>query len=541
MPCLRAWRSSLGDHPDREFANYVTEGLTVGFRVGFNYATPLRSARRNMPSAAEHPEVIDQYVEGERASGRILGPFATGTVSDIQVNRLGVVPKGHTPGKWRLITDLYHPEGASVNDGIDGRLCSLKYTSVDAVARAAQTLGRGALMAKLDIKSAYRLVPVHPDDRHLLGFEWRGQQYVDGMLPFGLRSAPKIFTAVADALEWVVRRRGVVHVDHYLDDFIVLGPPGSPECATALETVMLTCADLGVPLAMDKLEGPVPCLTFLGIEIDTAAGVLRLPRDKFERMQATLGQWSSRRVCKRRELESLIGTLQHACKVIRPGRAFLRRLIDLLRISHRPHHHIRLNQQFRADLLWWQTFASHWNGIASLPPAVTPSFEITSDASGHWGCGAWSRRSWFQFEWPDVARHHHITFKELFAVVFACATWGRQWRGTRVHCRCDNQAAVCAIAGRSCRDPSLMHLLRCLFFVEAWFNFDLVAVHISGVSNTLADDLSRNALPRFLSKAPHMDPVPTPISPQLPLLLLEPGDWTSPVWTASFGILCTGD
>ena len=97
------------------------------------------------------------------------------------------------------------------------------------------------------------LVPVHPDDRHLLGFEWRGQQYVDGMLPFGLRSAPKIFMAIADALEWVMRRRGVVHVDHYLDNFIVLGPPGSSECATALKTVMLTCADLGVPLAMDKL------------------------------------------------------------------------------------------------------------------------------------------------------------------------------------------------------------------------------------------------------------------------------------------------
>ena len=52
----------------------------------------------------------------------------------------------------------------------------------------------------------------------------------------------------------------------------------------ALETVLRGCADLGVPLAMDKLEGPVPCLTFLGIEIDTEAEVLRLPQDKFERM-----------------------------------------------------------------------------------------------------------------------------------------------------------------------------------------------------------------------------------------------------------------
>ena len=62
-------------------------------------------------------------------------------------------------------------------------------------------LGRGAVLAKLDVKAAYRLIPVHPDNRRLLGFEWQGSHYVDGMLPFGLRSAPIIFTAVADAME----------------------------------------------------------------------------------------------------------------------------------------------------------------------------------------------------------------------------------------------------------------------------------------------------------------------------------------------------
>jgi len=72
---------------------------------------------------------------------------------------------------------------------------------VDKVAKAAQRLGPGALLAKVDIKSAYRLVPVHPDDRPLLGVMWKGAYYIDAMLPFGLRSAPKIFTAVADALE----------------------------------------------------------------------------------------------------------------------------------------------------------------------------------------------------------------------------------------------------------------------------------------------------------------------------------------------------
>ena len=250
-PRIAAWRDGLRDHPDAEFARYITMGLQSGFRIGFDGSTALHSARRNMPSVLEHPEVVDQYVGDESVAGRILGPFPRGAIPDLHINRLGVIPKGHTPGKWRLITDLSHPDGHSVNDGIDPQLCSLRYTSVDRVARMAQSIGRGTLLAKLDIKSAYRLVPVHPGDRPLLGFEWHGECYVDGMLPFGLRSAPKIFTAVADALEWIVRRKGVQHIDHYLDDFIILGPRGALDCAQALDTVLRACTDLGVPLAVE--------------------------------------------------------------------------------------------------------------------------------------------------------------------------------------------------------------------------------------------------------------------------------------------------
>ena len=86
-----------------------------------------------------------------------------------------------------------------------------------------------------------------------------------GPSPFGLRSAPKIFSAVVDALQWVMLDSGVSIVDHYLDDFVTMGTPGSLECRRNLERILAVCADLGVPLAMDKLEGPAQCLTFLGI------------------------------------------------------------------------------------------------------------------------------------------------------------------------------------------------------------------------------------------------------------------------------------
>jgi hypothetical protein len=209
-----------------------------------------------MQSARLHPAVISSYLSKEVDGRRMSGPFLPGHIPGLHINRKGVVPKGHTPGRWRLITDLSHPEGGSVNEGIEAQLCSLKYTSVESVAIAAQRLGRGALLAKLDIRSAYRLVPVHPQDRYLLGVEWEGRHYVDSALPFGLRSAPKIFTAVADALQWVMLDGGVSAVDHYLDDFITIGRPSSPECQQNLDRILAVCAELGVPLDWGCLWQP---------------------------------------------------------------------------------------------------------------------------------------------------------------------------------------------------------------------------------------------------------------------------------------------
>ena len=115
--------------------------------------------------------------------GRVLGPLDPRVGAQMQVSRFGVIPKNHQPGKWRLILD---PAGASVNDGIERELCSLKYTSVDEAVQRFSELGQGSLLAKLDIESAYRLIPVHPADRLLLGMLWRGNLYTDASLPFGL-------------------------------------------------------------------------------------------------------------------------------------------------------------------------------------------------------------------------------------------------------------------------------------------------------------------------------------------------------------------
>lgn len=540
----REWDKALARHPDQRFRKYLVDGIRSGFRLGFDYSKSCRGAPRNMSSAAAHAHIIRDYLAEECAEGRVAGPFDPGFSPGVQVSKFGVIPKS-TPGKWRLIVDLSAPEGASVNDGISEEACSLSYVTVEDAARQVLRQGAGSLLGKVDVKSAYRVVPVHPDDRWLLGLQWEGALFIDKTLPFGLRSAPKIFTALADAAVWILRQEGVDYVIHYGDDFLLIGAPGTQECAQALATVRRVFRLLGLPIALDKLEGPVWCLTFLGIEIDTIAMELRLPLQKLRELQTLVGSWlECRGSCKRDELESLIGKLSHACKVVRPGKTFMRRLFELLTGTRRAHHHVRLNAATRSDLCWWATFMEGWNGASMVQEfgLRQASHECWTDASGRFGCGALWGMQWLQMEWPTSyvercrsLREASITLKELLPVVLACAVWGKQWADSMVLLHCDNEGVVAVVNAGYSKVPAIMHLLRCLFFIRARYRVALRAVHIPGRCNTLADAISRNNLGVLFSQQPESVGRRCRIPQELwSLLVVEQPDWTSVAWARLF-------
>ena len=152
---LPMWQQKLARHPDKEYVGYVLEGIEHGFRIGVDEA---RVFKQNMLSSKDNPNVVEEYLEKEVEKGNILGPFLPETAPRVHINRFGVIPKKHQENKWRLITDLSHPDGHCVNEAIDRQLCSLSYITVDQVASRALSLGKGALLAKIDIKSAYRLI-----------------------------------------------------------------------------------------------------------------------------------------------------------------------------------------------------------------------------------------------------------------------------------------------------------------------------------------------------------------------------------------------
>ena len=154
-----------------------------------------------------------------------------------------------------MIVDLSAPREFSVNDGIKEETCSLRYASVD---QAVSLILR---------------------------------------LPFGLCSAPKIFTAVADMLAWAIHCEGVRYVFHYLDDFLLLGSPGSLEAEQALSSTLHTFHTLAK--RRDWLHAE---LSFLGILIDTGRFQLRLPADELARLRLLVAGWQSKRSCTRNKL-----------------------------------------------------------------------------------------------------------------------------------------------------------------------------------------------------------------------------------------------
>ena len=114
----------------------------------------------------------------------LLAPFETLPFTNFQCSGMGVVPKKE--GKWRVINHLSAPFGGSVNDIINPKEFSLRYTSVDDAINICSRLGRGALLAKIDLENAFRQCPVRESDYRLLGMHWRGKFYYDKCLPFGL-------------------------------------------------------------------------------------------------------------------------------------------------------------------------------------------------------------------------------------------------------------------------------------------------------------------------------------------------------------------
>ena len=143
-----------------------------------------------------------------------------------------------------------------------------------------RTVGHGCFMAKTDIKNAFRIIPIQPQDYHFLGICWRGLYYYDRCMPMGCSSSCKTFEILSSAVESIAREKlHIDHILHVLDDFLKVSP-SHDLCKQQLDLFLMLCQYLGTPMAPEKTTGPSSTISFAGIELDSVLMEARLPPDK---------------------------------------------------------------------------------------------------------------------------------------------------------------------------------------------------------------------------------------------------------------------
>ena len=201
--------------------------------------------------------------------------------------------------------------------------------------------------------------------------------------------------------------------------------------------------------------------------LDTLHMEIRLPPEKLCRLKQVIIEWSSKSWCTKRDLESLIGLLLHASTVVKPGRSFLRRMIELNKVAHNPQRPIRLNQAFHSDLAWWRLYLKAWNGTSMLSTLAVRDHEetITTDASGLWGCGGFLAEPLVPAAMGVTGSSHKpVHCNKGDAAYPSVMCYLGQALARKTLFQSDNEAVTTALNTKSCKDTSLMHMLRCLFF-----------------------------------------------------------------------------
>ena len=403
---------------------------------------------------------------------------------------------------------------SSVNSNIDSAYTHVQYQDLDHCINIIAALGPNTLIAKADLKDAFRILPIHPSSYRLLGFKWKDQFFYDKHLPMGCSVSCQLFESLSTAIHWIlVNKLNVKHMSHILDDFMFFSPPASPKCSTYLKTFLHLAASLNLPVKAEKTVHPSTSVCLHGIEVDTATMSMRLPEDKLLEARRKVKAMAKRRKTSLVELQSLLGTLNFSCRVVIPGRVFLRRLFDLTNRISKKAHWIKINQAARKDLQAWKVFLESFNGrVLCLPNVWTSSASIKmySDASGT-AFAAVLGAQWLQGSFPPHWSDVNIAIKELLPIVLAVRLWAPQLANKRILFFCDNEAIVAVLNKQSSKEPTIMDLTRSLVSAALIHNIHFMAKHIPGRHNIIADFLSRCQVTKAMEAAPWLNKVPATI------------------------------
>jgi hypothetical protein len=406
------------------------------------------------------------------------------------VSPLGAILKDGGNGV-RLIHDGSRPIGEAMNNYAIHH--SVHYQSVD----EAYTLAKpDTFLCKIDLRWAYRSVPISPKDYCLTGVKWTFEgdssptYLFDVRIPFGSSRGPNIFHRLSQAVRRMMARRGYANMVVYLDDFLCV-QSSYAKCCEAQQVLISLLIRLGFQISWGKVLGPARRVEFLGVTIDTSDCTVSLSDNKVDKLHDKLQKFYSKKRASKRQLQSLAGSLNWACQAVRGGRFFLRRILDTINLLKQSSHKCKLSMDFKKDVTWWLTFLQQFNG--TLYYRETRSATVSTDACNE-GAGMFYLGQWQYVNWKVDANQSsslHINHKEVLAVTLAVKRWAGVWCNTDVTVITDSTVAKAVINKGTCKNRYVMAHLRDMFWLLVKYNIRLRAVHIPGSLNQISDAVSR--------------------------------------------------
>ena len=503
---IEAWRKYLTDYTDVQIVDY----LEYGWPVNFDRSQPLTPSQSNHYSAQAYPDHVDHYIATELGHEALLGPFEGPPITSLHTSPLMTREKRDS-SKRRVIVDLSFPMGYSINDGIhpttyiDGPL-TVRLPTVQSMEQRIVSIGRGAFLYKTDLARGYRQLRIDPMDWGLLGFQHRGQFYIDICPPFGLRSSAMMMVRTTTAIIHIHKDKGYDSMA-YIDDFG--GAEHDLDTADlALATLQSILKDLGMAEAESKICPPTQIMTWLGIQFDTLHMTMSLPPKKRDEVAACLRNWEDRTRATLREVQSLFGLLQFVTSVAPAARLFTNRILDTIREVGNDKY-VTLSWGFKRDVKFFRDLLPDFRGVKIMDKPDTPAQHSLELDACLVGCGGVSGTEFYGRTFPPdvIAQDHPIAHLELLNIVVAVKLWSEEWAGHKVRITCDNMNAVLAVHTGRTRDPYMQHCAREIHLFCARHDIELLISHAPGTHMVRADALSHEHLGGACSDIVAKDPL----------------------------------
>ena len=423
------WRNELEGFHDKELCELLEYGFPIGIINDNSVLQDMHSTCKNHLGASQFSSAVLQYLQEETSGGAVVGPFKLNPFShNIVISPLNTVAKKDTSER-RVILDLSWPVGKGVNSHIPkdsylGVETSLRFPTVDSLVEIVKRKGSGCLMFKKDLKRAYRQLPVDPKDWNCLGYKWKGHIFLDMALPMGLRSACLCCQRTTDGVRYICHSRKC-EIVNYIDDFAGAEVPELADQAfQILEEVLSHC---GLVESSSKSVSPSTVIIFLGVLLNSITMTLQITQDRLEEILHLLDTWTHKVMADKTEVQSLVGKLVFVASCVKPGRIFISRMLNFLRVMPEKMS-VELPTEFFKDVIWWPIF----NGISMMwhENFLEPDIIASSDACLT-GSGGLCGTEFFHKQFPSyiLVQSLDINSLELLSIIVCAKLWGKLWKG----------------------------------------------------------------------------------------------------------------